>query len=286
MPARPPTRHLERDLLAAGHRLVAGMDEVGRGALAGPVSVGVVVVDESTGRLPRGLRDSKLLTAAAREALCEPVRRWCVGSAVGHASPAEIDALGIIAALRLAGTRALATLAAAGVEPDVLILDGTHDWLTPPQDLFAALDAPAAAVPLVRTQVKADLRCAVVAGASVLAKCERDAIMVELSPRHPEYGWAANKGYSAPEHLLALRDLGPTELHRRSWRLPQAAPDVVAAPEAVAGESAAHPVTGEGAAALVVESDALDGGAGLDDGTRELNGHVTVRAAARVGAEA
>ncbi len=195
------------------------MDEVGRGALAGPVSVGVCVVDETTGRLPRGLRDSKLLAPATREALCEPVRRWSVGSAVGHASPEEIDTVGIIAALRLAGNRALATLAGAGVVPDVVILDGIHDWLTPPDDLFADLGGFAVPPP-VRTQVKGDLRCAVVAGASVLAKCERDALMVGLSARHPEYGWEANKGYSAPGHLAALRELGPSELHRRSWRLP------------------------------------------------------------------
>ncbi len=221
--SRPPTRHLERELFAAGHRLVAGMDEVGRGALAGPVSVGVVVVDETTGRLPRGLRDSKLLTPAAREALCEPVRRWSVGSAVGHAQPAEIDAIGIIAALRLAGNRALAVLAAQGLVPDIVILDGVHDWLTPPADLFADLEQTAfPAPPPVRTQVKGDMRCAAVAGASVLAKCERDAIMVELAEHHPEYGWHSNKGYSAPEHLAALRAQGPSELHRRSWRLPTA----------------------------------------------------------------
>lgn len=218
---RPPTRQLERELLDSGHRLVAGMDEVGRGALAGPVSVGVCLVDASTGRLPRGLRDSKLLTAAAREALCEPVRRWSVGSAVGHAGPDEIDSMGIIAALRLAGTRALATLAAQGLVPDVVVLDGIHDWLTPPQDLFGGLEDPVD-VPPVRTQVKGDLRCAVIAGASVLAKCERDAIMVDLAEHHPAYGWEANKGYSAPGHLAALRELGPTELHRRSWRLPTA----------------------------------------------------------------
>ncbi len=227
---RPPTRQLEKELLASGHRLVAGMDEVGRGALAGPVSVGVCVVDETTGRLPRGLRDSKLLAPAAREALCEPIRRWSVASAVGHAAPEEIDSLGIIAALRLAGTRALATLAAQGVVPDIIVLDGVHDWLTPPEDLFAGLAEPLAVpTPPVRTQVKGDLRCAVIAGASVLAKCERDAMMTELATNHPEYGWEANKGYSAPDHLTALRERGPSPRHRRSWKLPGVgvgAPDV------------------------------------------------------------
>ena len=229
-----PTRRLEREMLAAGHRLVAGMDEVGRGALAGPVSVGVVVVDESTGRLPRGLRDSKLLSADEREALCDPVRRWSVGNAVGHASPAEIDAIGIIAALRLAGTRAMEALAGQGLVPDIVILDGNHDWLTPPADLLTALadgaPEPPSPTPLVRTEIKGDLRCAVIAGASVLAKCERDNLMVDMAPRHPEYGWDSNKGYSAPGHLAALRTLGPTSLHRRSWRLP--AREVLVEPEA------------------------------------------------------
>ncbi len=242
---RAPTRQLERELLDSGHRLVAGMDEVGRGALAGPVSVGVCLVDASTGRLPRGLRDSKLLTAPAREALCEPVRRWSVGSAVGHAGPDEIDAFGIIAALRMAGTRALATLAAQGLVPDVVVLDGIHDWLTPPDDLFGGLDPELPVlVPPVRTQVKGDLRCAVIAGASVLAKCERDGMMVGLAEQHPAYGWEANKGYSAPGHLAALRELGPTELHRRSWRLPTAqdpAPEA-AVPEAAVPEATPVPV--------------------------------------------
>ncbi|WP_223404416.1 ribonuclease HII [Occultella gossypii] len=214
--SRPPTRLLERELLAGGRRYVAGMDEVGRGALAGPVSVGVVVIDADTGRSPAGLRDSKLLRPEARERLCAPIRRWSVASAVGHAGAAEIDRIGIIAALRLAGTRALTTLARDGIEADVVILDGNHDWLSAPADLFT----PAAATPPVTTRIKADLTCSVVAAASVLAKCERDAMMRELHEGFPAYGWHGNKGYSAPEHLAALTEHGPCELHRRSWSLP------------------------------------------------------------------
>nr|WP_235912258.1 ribonuclease HII [Ruania zhangjianzhongii] len=216
---------LERELLGAGHHLVAGMDEVGRGALAGPVSVGVAVVDASTGRMPAGLRDSKLLRPEMREKLQAPIRRWCLAGAVGHALPAEIDRFGIIAALRLAGTRALTTLRETGVVPDVVILDGSHDWLTPPgSQPGLSTTAPGLftdhAPPVVRTQVKADLRCAVVAAASVLAKCERDAMMVARHPEYPAFGWQNNKGYSAPEHLAALREHGPCEEHRRSWALP------------------------------------------------------------------
>ncbi len=137
--SRKPSLRVERDLQRQGYRLVAGMDEVGRGALAGPVSVGVCVVDESCRSAPVGLRDSKLLAARRREELVSPVRRWALAYGVGHASPREIDEFGIMAALRLAGRRALL---AAGVRPDVIVLDGNHDWLTDPrrEGLFALLD--------------------------------------------------------------------------------------------------------------------------------------------------
>ena len=211
-----PTLREERRLQRDGHALVAGVDEVGRGALAGPVTVGVVVVRETTRTAPAGLRDSKLLTPLAREALAPRLRRWAPAWAVGHAEPEEIDAFGIISALRLAGRRALARIDLA---PDVVLLDGSHDWLTSraPQDgLFEVDDV----LPPVRTMVKADLRCAAVAAASVLAKTTRDALMVERAADHPGYGWDENKGYSAPEHFEALLRLGPCGQHRRSWRLP------------------------------------------------------------------
>lgn len=214
-----PTRALEHELLAAGNGVVAGMDEVGRGALAGPVSVGLVVVDAATGRHPAALRDSKLLRAEHREELLGPVRAWCHAHAVGHASPAEIDAVGIIGGLRLAGLRALAAVRLAGVEPDVVVLDGNHDWLSS-TDLFDDEVPAAGGVPPVLTRTKADMTCAMVAGASVLAKCERDALMVELAGEHPGYAWESNKGYSAPDHVAGLRSNGPCAEHRRSWRLP------------------------------------------------------------------
>ena len=225
MRSSAPTRLLERELLDAGHTWVAGMDEVGRGALAGPVSVGVVVVDATTGRMPAGLRDSKLLRPEVRQKLRAPILRWCVSGAVGHALPMEIDRFGIIAALRLAGNRALTALREAGVVPEVVILDGSHDWLTPPGPLPGPPTTASGLFtdhlpPAVRTQVKADLRCAVVAAASVLAKCERDSMMVARHVDFPAFGWQSNKGYSAPEHLAALREHGPCEEHRRSWALP------------------------------------------------------------------
>lgn len=215
----PHLRH-ERVLLRDGARLLAGMDEVGRGSLAGPVSVGVVVVDVATRSAPRGVADSKLLSPAARTALLPALRRWGLARAVGHASAAEIDEVGIIAALRTAGRRALAQVALDIGPVDVVLLDGSHDWLSTPAqgDLFD--DEPALPGPRVHLRVKADRTCASVAAASVLAKCERDAMMVGLAADNPHYRWDENKGYASPEHLAALRELGPSVLHRRSWRLP------------------------------------------------------------------
>ena len=220
-----PDLRTEKELLRSGSVRLAAMDEVGRGALAGPVSVGVVVVTAGIGRVPDGLRDSKLLTPAARVALVPSIRRWVREYAVGHASAQEIDRIGIIAALRLAARRALTALP----EPvDAVLLDGNHNYLAEPElALFAAdADLPvetlASAPALVRTRIKADLKCAGVAGASVLAKTERDAMLVELDNPHPHYQFAVNKGYGTPEHLAALRAYGPSVVHRRSWRLPSA----------------------------------------------------------------
>lgn len=194
------------------------MDEVGRGALAGPVSVGVVVVDGTTGRTPAGLRDSKLLRPAARERLRGPIQRWSRASAVGHASAAEIDRHGIIAALRMAGARALALVARQQHLPGVVLLDGKHDWLThPDHEPLLPVSVPSVKV---MTVVKGDMSVTSIAAASVLAKTERDALMVGLDEQFPGYRWAANKGYSAPDHLAQLQRHGPCAQHRRSWSLP------------------------------------------------------------------
>jgi ribonuclease HII len=240
--SKAPSLRVERALQREGHRVLAGMDEVGRGALAGPVSVGVVLIDETCRSAPQGVRDSKLLAPHARKAMVPRIERWALAHAVGHASSDEIDEIGIIAALRLAGTRALA---ACGLRPDLVILDGNHDWLTAPGDvgLFAFTDERAVATPPVTTMVKADLRCSSVAAASVLAKVCRDELMVGLGAEHPAYGWVENKGYAAPEHLEALRALGPSRWHRTSWRLPGAmdddggVTDSAAAPQPPAAEA-------------------------------------------------
>lgn len=217
-PAAPPTLRLERRLLRDGLAGLACADEVGRGALCGPVTVGMVLVTQETSTAPRGVRDSKLLSAEQRERLVPRIQRWAASYAVGHASPQEIDEFGIIAALRLAGHRALAALS---VEPGAVLLDGHHDYLaSPEQESLLGPPAVLERVPPVVTQVKADLTCAGVAAASILAKTARDAIMVRLAEQHPDYGWRDNKGYAAPEHVAALEALGPTPHHRTSWRLP------------------------------------------------------------------
>ena len=237
------------------------MDEVGRGCLAGPVSVGVCVVDANTRSAPVGLRDSKLLTAAARERLVAPVRRWARGYGVGHAEPAEIDSFGIMGALRLAGRRALA---ACGVRPDLVILDGNHDWFTDPTRVGLLGQVPpeqadgAPEDPRVVTLVKGDLTCSSVAAASVLAKVERDGIMVRRSEDHPEYEWAVNKGYATPAHRAALRALGACEQHRRSWNL---GVDVAAVPSANSVEAPGRGSGGRGGPAQRTAPDTVLGSA-------------------------
>jgi ribonuclease HII len=220
-PAKAPTLRHERTFKAQGVRLIAGVDEVGRGALAGPVSVGIAVVDVERQRPLAGVRDSKLLSPAERERLDPLVRRWSVASAVGHASAQEIDALGIIAALRLAGTRAWQEILAVGVTPDMVLLDGSHNWLSPAEQL-SLFDEPvleAACEAPVHTKIKADMQCLSVAAASVIAKVERDRMMKELHTEYPDFGWDINTGYATVLHRDVLRAAGPTPYHRVSWRL-------------------------------------------------------------------
>jgi ribonuclease HII len=209
MPVADPTLELERELLAGGAALVIGCDEVGRGALAGPVAVGMAVLGPDAVAFPPGLRDSKMLSEKRREALHPVLAGWVRHSAVGMASAEEVDRLGITACLGLAGRRALVELHHLGVPllDSVVLLDGSHDWLTP----HLAHPVP------VRLRVKADRDCASVAAASVLAKVARDRLMAAWHEDSPEYGWAGNKGYGSAAHLAAIRELGASELHRRSW---------------------------------------------------------------------
>jgi ribonuclease HII len=209
-----PSLKRERELFAAGVGLVAGMDEVGRGAFGGPVSVGVCVVNPNVGPIPAGLKDSKLMTAVARDKMVPLVEQWAMACAVGDAEASEIDELGIVGALRLAGMRALEKLP---VQPDVIILDGSHDWLSPDvSDLFSE---PVDFSARVEMKVKADQTIACVAGASVVAKVHRDSLMRHLDATYPGYGWAAHVGYGTPAHREAIAKLGLSAAHRKSWKL-------------------------------------------------------------------
>lgn len=202
----PPTHTVERSLRAlTGARVVAGVDEVGRGAWAGPVTVCAAVT--GLRRPPEGLTDSKLLTPRRRSELAETLADWVTAHALGHAAPEEIDELGMTAALRLAAVRALEALP---VRPDAVILDGKHDYLGGPWR--------------VRTVVKGDVSCVPVAAASVLAKVERDGLMARLGEDHPDFGFAENVGYPSPVHRAALERWGPTPHHRLSWAYLDALP--------------------------------------------------------------
>lgn len=204
--ARPePTLDVEREFFAGGVRIVAGVDEVGRGAIAGPVTIGVVAIDASVGDIPAGLRDSKLMTPKRREAMVPVAKEWGLAWATGSATAQEIDKIGIMSALGLAASRALQKL---GVTPDVLILDGNSSFLVEEDN-----------GPRVVTRVKADQDCACVSAASVIAKVERDALMTELHQQFPHYGWDGNKGYGAKVHTDAIKTHGLTDLHRKSWNL-------------------------------------------------------------------
>ncbi len=210
-----PDLSLERALFDGGAALVAGMDEVGRGAWAGPVSVGVVVIRSDQTDFPVGVRDSKALSRRARERLVPLIEEWAHASGVGHASPAECDAFGMRAAIALAGQRALNVLA---IEPDALIVDGPVDLLGSPDGASESLFAERSqSRPAVTALVKADQKCATVAAASVLAKVERDGLLASMAPSFPAFDLDSNVGYPSPVHRRALRGYGLTPIHRRSW---------------------------------------------------------------------
>ena len=238
VPAPRPGLVHERSLWGDGHRVVAGVDEVGRGAWAGPLSVGVAVLCEAPARVLRGLRESKQLTEDTREAMFDRVAAWCAAWAVGHAEAEECDLLGMTACLRLATRRAFAQLAPE-MAPEAVVLDGTFDFVSPPAAprLFdpdgagaapggppadaaeaGPRPAPVVAPPAtVRTVVGGDARCASVAAASVLAKVTRDRIMRAHAEHYPPFDFERNKGYPSPAHQRALCGYGLSALHRRSW---------------------------------------------------------------------
>lgn len=180
---------------ARGLIRVAGIDEVGRGPLAGPVVAAAVVLDPA--RIPRGLRDSKALSAARREALAAEIAEVAEVS-IARASVEEIDRLNILQASLLAMTRAAQALGA-----DHHLIDGNK--------------VPLALRDRADWVVKGDALCLSIAAASIVAKVARDREMVDLAQQHPGYGWERNAGYPTAEHLAALKNLGVTPVHRRSF---------------------------------------------------------------------
>ena len=176
---------------------MAGVDEVGRGAWAGPISVGAAIVPQ--GRRVYKVRDSKMLTEPEREALFERIGSWCDDWSIGHASAEECDRLGMSAAHKLAAERALNGLT---VVPDAVLVDGKWDFVANGRT---------------RMIVKGDATCLSIAAASILAKVTRDRIMREAAPHYPAFGFESNKGYPDPRHQAALHAYGPSSIHRRSW---------------------------------------------------------------------
>ena len=193
-----PDDHFEAELHADGYAVVAGVDEVGRGPLAGPVTAAAVILDPDV--LPEGLNDSKKLGVKARERLTL-VLEQCAQISVAHASVEEIDRLNILRASHLAMVRAIEGLSPA---PDAVLIDGS---MVP-----RGLTMPA------KTVVKGDARSLSIAAASIVAKTARDRIMAELAEECPGYGWETNAGYPTPAHKKALLDLGVSRHHRRSFR--------------------------------------------------------------------
>jgi ribonuclease HII len=212
-----PSLSFEHELWAKGPRFVIGIDEVGRGAIAGPVAVGVAVIDQkeidAKGDWPKQLCDSKLISEKVRNEIVAPVQSWVRASSVGMVSAQEIDDLGIVSALASSAATALAELFSDQklrqeivTDGAVIILDGSHNWIGPKASGIEVV---------VRT--KADRDCVSVAAASVIAKVRRDYLMIALDLEVPGYGLAGHKGYASANHIAALQTLGPSAIHRLSW---------------------------------------------------------------------
>ncbi len=192
---RSPGLDVERELWSITGGVVVGIDEVGRGAWAGPLTIGAAIVPKD--RRVYKVRDSKMLLESEREALFERVANWCEAWAIGHATHEECDRLGMSEAQRLAARRALDQL---GLTPDHILVDGNWDF-----------------VGGARRIVRGDQTSLSIASASILAKVTRDRMMRDLADQYPAYNFEANKGYPCPTHKAALQALGPSAIHRRSW---------------------------------------------------------------------
>ncbi len=201
---KAPTLDIERELWADGHEVVVGVDEVGRGAWAGPLMIGAAVVPRD--RRVYKIRDSKMLTEPEREAMFDRLADWCVAWSVGSVSHAECDEMGMSAAMRLAARRAIDGL---GIGVDRVLLDGNWDFM---------------GGGATRLVVRGDATCLSIATASILAKVTRDRLMRAEAESFPAYDFESNKGYPSPRHRTALMGMGPTSIHRRSWAFMDALP--------------------------------------------------------------
>lgn len=200
-----PSLHFETELWQSGLLHIAGLDEAGRGALAGPVAVGTVILPNDPTLLSStlsGARDSKQMTSLERDLVAPRIRQVALGWAVGFASAEEIDSQGIVRAVRLAAIRALHQIT---LTPHYLLTD-------------FRLELPHIDIPQ-QSLVRGDARCLSIACASILAKTERDALMRELDGQYPGYGLAKNKGYGTSAHRSALERLGLSPIHRRSFHV-------------------------------------------------------------------
>ncbi|MCL1588313.1 MAG: ribonuclease HII [Actinomycetia bacterium] len=195
--AHAPGTSFEQERWKRGDSAVVGIDEVGKGAWAGPLTVGAVVIPVD--RRIYKIRDSKQLTSAEREVMAIRIKDWALHWSVGHASAAECDELGMSDAQRLATAR---TLNALGVMPDHALIDGNWDFVE-------KIDTT--------TIVKGDARSLSIAAASIVAKVTRDAIMREAARTYPWFAFESNKGYPCHRQRAALELLGPSTIHRRSW---------------------------------------------------------------------
>lgn len=222
------------------------MDEVGRGAIAGPVAVGVAILDYQDPKTklpwPQKLCDSKLISEKVRNEIVDEVRDWVKSSAVGMVAAAEIDAHGIIHSLAKAGSLALDGILledpnlrdAIARDGAVIILDGSHNWIGPKASGINVV---------VRT--KADRDCVSVAAASVVAKVERDNHMIQLASGLGGYGLDGHKGYASASHIAAVRGLGPSSEHRLTWLTKILAKEAVSN-EAVSNEAVSNEALGRG----------------------------------------
>jgi ribonuclease HII len=195
-----PHLDYERQFLQAGRARVAGIDEAGRGAWAGPVVAAAVILETPCADRLAGVNDSKQLSPRQRERLYQVIVENCRAFGVGHGTAAEIDSFGIVSATRLAMTRAIAALSPP---PDALIIDAVRLPTVPlPQSVFCFADSISLSV----------------AAASIIAKVTRDRLMVDLDAQYPRYGFARHKGYGTRIHQVALQSIGPCEIHRQTFK--------------------------------------------------------------------